>query len=165
MVALAEEVPRDPVAVAALLWVANLGLSSVNPPERPGGRAYARALVILAQDHSDEPQIERLVKEAEMTPAIKYYLGKKDHHKHLTTENTERHGRRKVDSNSLFRVFPCFPWLISDLLRAVASGYDTELVEAFVRILVARVIGQALLQATRQRSVIPLARNDADACV
>ena len=56
-VALAEEFPRDPVTADALLWVANLGLSSVNPPNDPGGRAYARALEIIARDHADEPRV------------------------------------------------------------------------------------------------------------
>ncbi len=56
-IALADEFPKDPVAVDALLWVADLGLSSVNPPSDPDGRAFARALEILARDHADEPRV------------------------------------------------------------------------------------------------------------
>ncbi len=56
-VALAEEFPRDPVAVDALLWAAEKGLSAVYSPQHPGGRAFARALEILARDHADEPRI------------------------------------------------------------------------------------------------------------
>jgi hypothetical protein len=55
-----------------------------------------------------------------------YYLGEKDHHKRVTTENTDGHGRKKVDPNSLFRVFPCIPWLIFYPLRAVVGGGYTE---------------------------------------
>jgi RNA polymerase sigma factor (sigma-70 family) len=56
-VALAEEFPSDPVAVDALLWVAEGGLSAVYSPDRPGCRAFARALEILARDHADEPRV------------------------------------------------------------------------------------------------------------
>ena len=56
-VALAEEFPADPVAVDALIWAANQALSSVYKPDDPGGRAYARALEILARDHANEPRV------------------------------------------------------------------------------------------------------------
>jgi hypothetical protein len=57
----------------------------------------------------------------------KYDLGKKYHHKGLTTENTERHGSRKVDPNSLFREFPGFPVVDPLSLRAVVGGRYAEL--------------------------------------
>jgi RNA polymerase sigma factor (sigma-70 family) len=56
-VALAEEFPADPVAVDALLWVANQALSSVYNPKGPDGQAFAKALEILARDHADEPRV------------------------------------------------------------------------------------------------------------
>ena len=56
-VALAEEFPADPVALDALLWVARQGLSSVYNADDPGGRAFARALEILARDHADDPRV------------------------------------------------------------------------------------------------------------
>ncbi len=56
-IALVEEFPTDPVAIDALLWVAEHGLSSVYQPEDPGGKAFARALEILARDHADEHRL------------------------------------------------------------------------------------------------------------
>ncbi len=56
-VALAEEFPNDPVAVDALMWVAEHGLSAVYAPGNPGSRAFGRALEILARDHADDPRV------------------------------------------------------------------------------------------------------------
>ncbi len=53
----------------------------------------------------------------------RYYPGKKDHHKRVTTERPHPTGggcppartrKGEVDSDSLFRVFRWIPWLISD---------------------------------------------------
>ncbi len=60
-----------------------------------------------------------------------YYPGKKDHHERVTTERPHPTGgscppgrirKGEVDSDSLFRVFRCIPWLISDPSGA-AIGY------------------------------------------
>src|SRR5262249_53098033 len=56
-VALADEFPRDPVAIDALLSAAEMALSGVYVPSQPGGRAFARALELLARDHADEPRV------------------------------------------------------------------------------------------------------------
>jgi RNA polymerase sigma factor (sigma-70 family) len=56
-IALVEEFPSDPVAIDALLWVADHGLSQLYNPNDPAGKAYARALELLARDHADEPRI------------------------------------------------------------------------------------------------------------
>ena len=67
-VALAEEFPADPVAVDALIWAANLALGSVYKPDDPGGRAYARALEILARDHADEPRVGAYCRNLPLSP-------------------------------------------------------------------------------------------------
>ncbi len=60
-----------------------------------------------------------------------YYPGKKDHHERVTTERPHPTGgscppgrirKGEVDSDSLFRVFRCIPWLISDPSGAAYPG-------------------------------------------
>src|SRR5208337_4766044 len=80
--------------------------------------------------------------EGETQAIQRYYPGKKDHHKRVTTERPHFTGgaphpagvgpppgrtrKGEVDSDSLFRVFRWIPWLISDPSGAAIGCCWTE---------------------------------------